>query len=699
MAGRLVEVVNRFWAHRSLRIKAVALLVIPLPILITALAGMQRSQHAEQHARAWVQHTLDTRGMIQETMTRLLDAEASAREFQLTGERSALEHYWESRELLAPLGERLSAMVKDNPPQFQRAVEAQQLIRSQMDALSALCERRSSKKTRTETGNLVIVDGARDVTSRLRAKLTAMQMEEDQLLQLRSQAADSARSRFLAILVESAVVGLFFQMVAALLLTGSLSGQIRALENNARLFGQGMTPKSVASDSREVHGLQDGLRQAAALMEENERALRTSEERFRTLFSEAPIAYHEIDHEGVVRHVNTAECVLLGCQPEDIVGRHPWDLVSQESRDVVRQNILNRLAGVRPTTPYECDFECRDQSQVTVEIHENLIRDKEGRTTGIRSALLDVTARRMVDMAVKKVEQYAQELRTKNEELLLALGAAREASATKGRFLAAMSHELRTPLNGIMGLAELMFDGVVGPVSEEHKEYLGDILASSRHLLQLVNDVLDLAKVESGKLDLRSEPLELGPLLCEVRDVLRILADKKNISIAVDAGDVGKVVTDAARLKQVVNNYLSNPIKFTNENGAIQVRALRDGENAFRIEVEDNGPGIQEADLPRLFGDFQQLESVRPGSGTGLGLALTKRIIEGQGGSVGVRSRPGVGSVFFAILPREPGAKPSANAPQEAVAFGGLADPQVKIPVFPAPMRARPRSLEEALRP
>ncbi len=261
-----------------------------------------------------------------------------------------------------------------------------------------------------------------------------------------------------------------------------------------------------------------------------------------------------------------------------------------------------------------------------------------------------------------------------------------------------MSHELRTPLNGIMGLAELMYDGVVGPISDEHKEYLGDILASSRHLLQLVNDVLDLAKVESGKLDLRTEPVELGPLLCEVRDVLRILADKKNISIAVEAGEVGKVVTDAARLKQVVYNYLSNAIKFTGQGGAIQVRALREGENTFRIEVEDNGPGIQEADIPRLFGDFQQLESVRPGSGTGLGLALTKRIIEGQGGSVGVRSQLGAGSVFFAILPVEP-AKHRANAAQEGAVFGGLADPQVKIAVFPAPMRARPRSLEGALRP
>ena len=695
MAGRLVEIINRFWANRSLRIKAVALLMIPLPILIVALAGMHRSQLAEQQARVWVQHTLDARGTIQETMTRLLDAEASARDFQLTGERSALQHYWESRELLAPFGDRLASLVQDNPPQLQRAIEVRELMKSDMAALSAMCERRLDKTIRAGTGGLADVDGARDVTSRLRAKFTAMQMEEDQLLQLRSQAAESARSRFFAILIESAVLGLFFQMAAALMLTGSLSGQIGALESNARLFGHGVAPKPVASDSREMHGLQDGLRQAATLMEENGRALRASEERFRTLFSEAPIAYHEIDHDGVVRHVNTAECALLGCEPEEIVGRHHWDLVTRESRDIVRQNILDRLAGVRPTTPYECDFECRDQSQVTVEIHENLIHDKEGRTTGIRSALLDVTARRMVDMAVKKVEQYAQELRTKNEELLLALGAAREASATKGRFLAAMSHELRTPLNGIMGLAELMFDGLVGPVSEEHKEYLGDILASSRHLLQLVNDVLDLAKVESGKLDLRTEPVKLGSLLCEVRDVLRILADKKNISIAVDAGEVGQVVTDAARLKQVVYNYLSNAIKFTKEGGAIQVRAQLEGANAFRIEVEDNGPGIQEADIPRLFGDFQQLESVRPGSGTGLGLALTKRIIEGQGGSVGVRSQPGVGSVFFAILPLEPGLKHQ----QEAMSFGGLADPQVKIAVFPAPMRARPRSLEGAMRP
>jgi signal transduction histidine kinase len=265
-----------------------------------------------------------------------------------------------------------------------------------------------------------------------------------------------------------------------------------------------------------------------------------------------------------------------------------------------------------------------------------------------------VTARKMVDMAVRKVDQYARELRTKNEELLLALDAAREASATKGRFLASMSHELRTPLNGIIGLTELMYDGLAGPLSDEHTEYLGDILASSRHLLQLVNDVLDLAKVESGKMEFRREAVEVAPLLDEVRDVLRILADKKRIAISIEIGaNLDTVVTDGARLKQVVYNYLSNAIKFTPDDGAIVVRAEWEGGRAFRIEVEDTGPGIQESDIPRLFADFLQLDGIKPNQGTGLGLALTKRIVEGLGGIVGVQSAVGMGSVFFAVLPSE----------------------------------------------
>jgi signal transduction histidine kinase len=153
-----------------------------------------------------------------------------------------------------------------------------------------------------------------------------------------------------------------------------------------------------------------------------------------------------------------------------------------------------------------------------------------------------------------------------------------------------------------------------------------------------------------------------------VCDVLRILADEKRISVELDTANLETVFTDPARLKQVVYNYLSNAIKFTPLGGLIQVRARWEGDRAFRIEVEDNGPGIQEADIPRLFADFQQLEQTQTHLGTGLGLALTKRMVESQGGAVGVRSHPGRGSVFFAVLPTESaGTNGAPTAPKEPV--------------------------------
>jgi PAS domain S-box-containing protein len=510
-----------------------------------------------------------------------------------------------------------------------------------------------------------------------------MQMEAERLLEALVRNAENARWHLFTVLIEIAVVGLFFQMLAGLMLSGTISGQIRALQRNARLFGLGLPGGGVHPDTSELKKLAHELGQAAVRLAHSERALRDSEKRFRTLFKEAPIAYHEIDREGVIRHVNAAECAMLGRPAGEIVGQYAWDLVSGKSREVVRRSILNRLAGACPTTPYECDIECRDQSWMTVEVHENLICDSRGAVTGMRSALLDVTATKMVDTALRRFELHAQELHVKNDELLGALETAREASATKGRFLAAMSHELRAPLNGIIGLSELIADGVAGPVSEEQQEYLGDVLASSKHLLQLVNEVLDLAKVESGKIEFVRQPVKIEPLLREVCDVLRILANEKRISIELDAGSVDTVLTDPARLKQVAYNYLSNAIKFTSPGGMIQVRACWEGDGAFRIEVEDNGPGIQEADIPRLFVDFQQLEQTPWHSGTGLGLALTKRMVESQGGAVGVRSCPGKGSVFFAVLPTEPaGASSGPTAAAEPEAAGVDADsPHQAIPV------------------
>ena len=233
--------------------------------------------------------------------------------------------------------------------------------------------------------------------------------------------------------------------------------------------------------------------------------------------------------------------------------------------------------------------------------------------------------------------------------------AMQEASRLKTEFLANMSHELRTPLNAIIGFAELMHRGKVGPVSAEHKEYLGDILTSSKHLLQLINDVLDLAKVESGKMEFRLESVDLTKLAREVGDIVRGLAASGRLQVetCVDPA-VATVVVDPARVKQILYNYVSNAIKFTPPGGRITIRIGPEGPALFRIDVEDTGVGIAADDLGKLFVEFQQLDAsaAKTYQGTGLGLALTKKLAEAHGGRVTVRSTPGEGSTFSVILPR-----------------------------------------------
>jgi len=244
--------------------------------------------------------------------------------------------------------------------------------------------------------------------------------------------------------------------------------------------------------------------------------------------------------------------------------------------------------------------------------------------------------------------------------------AVQEASRLKSEFLANMSHELRTPLNAIIGFAQLLHDGEVRAEMPEFREFLGDILTSGQHLLQLINDVLDLSKVEAGKFEFYPEAVDLGALVREVLAVLRTTAASKGVQIEQQVDHITDVELDGARFKQVLYNYISNAIKFSPQGGRIHVRILAEVPALFRLEVEDSGVGIAQEDLPRLFVEFQQLDagSTKKHSGTGLGLALTKRLIEAQSGHVGVSSTLGKGSTFYAVLPRRPTRGRPALLPQ-----------------------------------
>ncbi len=229
-------------------------------------------------------------------------------------------------------------------------------------------------------------------------------------------------------------------------------------------------------------------------------------------------------------------------------------------------------------------------------------------------------------------------------------------SRLKSEFLTNISHELRSPLNAIMGFTMLLKEEKPGPLNDCQKDYLTDITSSSRHLLQLINNLLELGKIEAGKIDFNPQSTDIVKLVTEVRDVLVGLAMDKNITISIDVQpDLSYVIVDQNKLKQVLYNYLSNGIKFSRDGGRIKLQITKDMQGTLRIDVEDNGIGIEPENITKLFCEFQQFNS---GSkvenvGTGLGLALTKKIVEAQGGRVSVSSTKGAGSVFSAFIPSQ----------------------------------------------
>jgi two-component system sensor histidine kinase/response regulator len=228
------------------------------------------------------------------------------------------------------------------------------------------------------------------------------------------------------------------------------------------------------------------------------------------------------------------------------------------------------------------------------------------------------------------------------------------ANRMKSEFLANMSHELRTPLNGIIGFAEFLVDGKPGTLNPKQNEYLEDILNSGKHLLQLINHVLDLAKVEAGKMELSPERFSLRKAIEEVCSVTGPIAHKKSIQIATTvAPELGEITLDQQKFKQVLYNLLSNAIKFTDDGGKVEIFATPCHMHHFKLVVRDTGIGIKLEDVQRLFREFEQLESgaTRGYEGTGLGLALTRKIVEFQGGEISVESEVGKGSSFWVVLP------------------------------------------------
>jgi signal transduction histidine kinase len=230
-----------------------------------------------------------------------------------------------------------------------------------------------------------------------------------------------------------------------------------------------------------------------------------------------------------------------------------------------------------------------------------------------------------------------------------------EQELLKDRFLSVLSHELRTPINAILGFGSILEDGIAGPLTPEQQRYVRKVTAGADHLLSLVNDLLDMSRIQAGKFSMTPQPMAIAPLVDEVVGTLGGLAEQRQLTLTTDvAAGLPTLVADDVRVRQVLTNLVGNAIKFTPEGGAIHVRVRPDGDGV-RVEVVDTGPGISLADQRKLFNPFTQLDmsATRQAGGTGLGLSISKALVEAHGGAIGVESAPGAGSRFWFTLPRD----------------------------------------------
>ncbi|MCL5743608.1 MAG: PAS domain S-box protein, partial [Acidobacteria bacterium] len=390
-----------------------------------------------------------------------------------------------------------------------------------------------------------------------------------------------------------------------------------------------------------------------------EEALRESEERYRRIVETAYEGIWMADENDVTTFVNREMARMLGCEVEEMIGRPMMDFMrDQESRELASAMLARRRQGVREHLDFR--FRLDEDTELWTYIRTTPLYDTEGRYTGGLAMLTDITERKRAEESIRRlnedleilVAERTTQLAAVNQELALRNQEVERASRLKSEFLARMSHELRTPMNAIVGFSDLLAEETEGPLNETQQRFLQHIREGARHLLDLINDVLDLSKIEAGRIELRYEEFDVGEALTEVLSVIQPLAEAKKLVVGSEVHNALAVWADRTRFKQILYNLLSNSVKFTPEGGRVLVEAWTD-EDCISVSVIDTGVGIPAEEHEAIFGEFHQVGTTTKGvkEGTGLGLAITRRLVELHRGRIRVESEPDKGSRFTFCLP------------------------------------------------
>ena len=585
---------RRLWA-----VFAVALLLF---VSLAASTWWSARQNVLTFRRA--EHTRQVLEEIEALKTALLNTETASRGFAIAGAERFLEPYEEGRVEALGAYANLSRLVADDAAHAATLGHLERLIREKLSFIGDVI-RVMREEGAAEATSLIALGHGKTLMDQIRTLLGAMEAREEEALRAQADSAGALAER----------------TSATVLLGGS-----------AACLAVGFSLQRAVRGFLRVQKAEEEARRSR---EELEAASRAN----RLIMEHSLDVICAIDAQGRFVTMSPACMNVWGYAPEELIGRRYIDFVHPDDVEMTNQAAASVMEG-KPVQDFE-----------------NLYRHKDGSTVPIVwSAFWSEAEDTMFCVARDNTERKRAEA-----ELRAAKASAEQAYQAKSQFLAYMSHELRSPLNAILGFSEILEDQSVGALNPKQARYVSNVLTSGRHLLQLINDILDLAKVEAGRLELHRSRYAAERAVEDVLAVVKSLAHKKSIALdyVCDPG-LPLLHADQAKFKQVLYNLLSNAIKFTPDGGRVSVRATLadpkafDGNAGLRISVIDSGIGLKEADIQRLFREFEQIDSTyaRKQSGTGLGLALSKKLIELHGGRIWVESDGEErGSAFHFELP------------------------------------------------
>ncbi len=383
----------------------------------------------------------------------------------------------------------------------------------------------------------------------------------------------------------------------------------------------------------------------------SELALQKSEHDVHTILDNMVDTFYQTNSEGKIVMVSQSIKELLGYDVLEIQDKYLADFYANPAG---RKQFLKYLKDHNGhAINYEAILLHKDGRNIWVSTNAHYSYDDVGHITGVEGVAHDITAHKIAEQTMqdinRKLEIRVEEQTREHQE---ARDIAERANRAKSEFLSRMSHELRTPMNAILGFGQLLQSDDENNLSEENMDYLNEILNAGNHLLELINEVLDLSRVESGTVKLNMDTLPPAVIIAECVSLINPIADKHGIKLVNRCEEIPdvRIKADRTRLKQILINLMTNAVKYNNAKGSVKLSCEYIDSGRLRINVSDTGPGIPEDQQERMFKPFERLDDNSAVEGTGIGLTVTRRLIEMMGGKVGVDSSPGRGSTFWIEL-------------------------------------------------